>query len=125
MFTRILTTVAFAAMTILPISRAEAHPKLLSATPAVDSRIADAPTTLSLTFNEKITLALSTVTLVDAAQKPVTLDSLHSGKDDAKTLVTKVVGAMAPGRYTVKWTAAGGDGHPMKGEFSFTVDAAK
>lgn len=125
MFSRMLTTVAFAAMTVLPLSRAEAHPKLLSATPAVDSHIANAPTTLSLTFNENITLALSAITLVDAAQKAIKLDSLHSAKDDAKTLVTKVTGAMAPGRYTVKWTAAGGDGHPMKGEFSFTVDAAK
>lgn len=125
MISRVLSTVLFAAMLAAPVSRAEAHPKLVSAIPAVNGHVATAPPLLCLTFNENITLALSTLTLLDAAQRPVTLDSLHLDPKAATTLIAKVTGAMAPGRYTVKWQAAGKDGHPMKGEFTFVVDALK
>lgn len=125
MLSRYSGVMLFAAAMLAPISRASAHPKLLSATPSVNGRVASAPTLLSLTFNETITSALSAVTVVDAAQHAVTLDKVQSDAKDPATLVAKVTGAMPPGRYTVRWQAAGKDGHPMKGEFTFIVDAPK
>ena len=125
MFSRVLSTIMFVAALGAPISRAEAHPKLVSATPAVNSNVATAPTTLSLKFNESITAALSSVTLLDAAQHAVTLAAVRNADKDATTLVAKVTGNVSPGRYTVKWQAAGKDGHPVKGEFTFVVDVPK
>ncbi|MBI3793052.1 MAG: copper resistance protein CopC, partial [Gemmatimonadetes bacterium] len=60
--------VALAALLALPLHNAAAHPRLVKATPAADSRTAVAPTEISLTFNEPLTLALSRITLLDAAQ---------------------------------------------------------
>ena len=125
MFTRIASAVLFAVAMTAPISSASAHPKLLSATPSVDGHVASTPASLSLTFNEAITSALSSLTLLDAAQQSVKLESVHNDAKNAATVIAKISGHMAPGRYTVKWQAAGKDGHPMKGEFSFIVDAAK
>ena len=123
MLSRISGVMLFVAAMLAPISRAYAHPKLLSATPAVNGHVAAAPAMLSLTFNETMTAALSSLTVLDAAKHAVTLDKVQSDAKDPATLVAKVTGAMPPGRYTVRWQAAGKDGHPMKGEFTFVVDA--
>lgn len=118
------TTVAVLTLALaLPLRQAAAHPRLVSSTPASGGHIAAAPVELTLTFNENITLALSKLTLLNAAQKPVLLDTLHSHASDAKTLMAKTATPLTAGRYTVKWQAAGSDGHPMRGEFSFVVDA--
>lgn len=111
----------FLAALALPLSAASAHPKLVSSTPTANASVPTSPTQISATFNEPITLALSKLSLFDASARSVVLDSLSSPTSDGKTLVTKVMGKLAPGRYTVKWQAAGGDGHPMKGEFTFVV----
>jgi copper resistance protein C len=41
-----------------------------------------------------------------------------------KSLVATVDGTLADGRYTVRWQAAGDDGHVQKGEYAFTVKRA-
>ncbi len=120
MRSRLLTWV-FTAALALPVHAASAHPKLVRSTPAANATVASAPTSISATFNEQITLALSKLTLFDAAARAVHLDSLTAAAGDDKTLVARTTAKLAPGRYTVKWQAAGGDGHPMKGEFTFVV----
>jgi len=112
----------FALALVLPAQQASAHPRLIKSTPIADAHVAAAPTEISVTFNEKVTVALSKLFLVDAAQKPVALDSVHSAATEGTTLSAKTTGKLAAGRYTVKWMAAGSDGHPMRGEFSFVVD---
>ncbi len=115
----LVTAVALA----LPLQEASAHPRLVKSTPTANSHLAAAPVEIAVMFNENITLALSKLTLFGAAQKPVILDSLRRNASDEKTLVAKTVTPLTAGRYTVKWQAAGSDGHPMRGEFSFVVDA--
>lgn len=108
---------------VLPFRSAAAHPKLVRALPAAGSQVKTMPSELSVTFNEPLTLALSRLTLLDPAGKPVALDTLQSAPEDAKTLTAKIRGTMPAGRYTVKWQAAGADGHPMRGEYTFVLDA--
>lgn len=109
---------------LLPLHAAFAHPRLLHAVPAADSRVPTAPRELTLTFNESVTAALSRLTLLDAARQPVALDAPQSPPNDGKTLSAHIRGALAAGRYTVKWQAAGADGHPMRGEYTFVVEAS-
>jgi methionine-rich copper-binding protein CopC len=106
---------------LLPLRTAEAHPRLVSAIPAATSKVETAPRELSLTFNEGISVALSRITLVAADGTTIALDSLRASADDPKTLVVRVKGAVAVGRYTVKWQVAGADSHPVRGEFAFEV----
>ena len=108
----------------LPFRSAVAHPRLVRAVPAAGSHVQSAPRELSVTFNEPLTPALSRLTLLDSKLKPVALDTLRAVPGDAKTLTVKVLGSMSAGRYTVKWQAAGADGHPMRGEYTFVLDAA-
>lgn len=107
----------------LPFRTAAAHPRLVRAVPAAESHVQAMPHALSLTFNEDLTIALSRLTLLDPAGQPVALDTVRFAPDDNKTLTAKILGTMPAGRYTVKWQAAGADGHPMRGEYTFVLDA--
>ena len=107
---------------LLPLRSAEAHPRLVRAVPAADSSVT-APRELALTFNEEVTAALSRITLTGADGAAIALDSLRVAAADGKTLMVRVRGPLAPGRYTVKWQVAGDDGHPVRGEFAFVVVA--
>jgi methionine-rich copper-binding protein CopC len=107
----------------LPVRSISAHPRLLRAVPAPESRLATAPREISLAFHEAVVVGLCRLTLLDATRHAVSLDSIRAVRGDAKTLTVKILGTMRPGRYTVKWQAGGVDGHPVRGEFSFVVDA--
>lgn len=122
--TRFTAALLLSLAIIAPARKAVAHPRLVSASPAANGHLAVAPVEISVTFNENLTLALSKLTLLNATRQPVALDSLRSGSGgDSKTFLARTIGTLAAGRYTVKWQAAGSDGHPMRGEFSFVVDA--
>ena len=101
-----------------------AHPKLLSAVPAVNSHVAAVPAAVRLTFQEPLEPALSKITVVHAGQHNVTLSAVTSDSADRKTLLASIKTPMGPGVYSVTWQAAGADGHPMRGTYTFTVDAA-
>lgn len=103
-----------------PLSAARAHPRLMKATPAADSRSAEAPRQVALTFNESLDIALTRVTLLHNGNT-VRTDSLHLAAGDDKTVIASVASPLAPGRYTVRWQVTGDDGHPVRGEFSFEV----
>ena len=107
---------------VLPFRSAAAHPRLVRAVPAAASHVQTMPPALSLTFNEPLTIALSRLTLLDPAGQPVALDSVRFAPEDTKTLTAKILGTTRAGRYTVKWQAAGADGHPMRGEYTFVLD---
>ncbi|MHB0962081.1 MAG: copper resistance CopC family protein [Gemmatimonadaceae bacterium] len=108
---------------VLPVRTASAHPRLLRAVPASESRLAVAPREIALTFHETVVVGLCRLTLLDAARHTVTLDSLRAATGDAKTLTAKIPGTLRPGRYTVNWQAGGADGHPVRGAYSFVVEA--
>ena len=46
---------------------------------------------------------------------------LQLAPGDNKTLTARVTQTLPPGRYTVRWQAAGADGHPVRGEYLFEV----
>lgn len=93
------------------------HAKLLSSSPADKAQLAQAPTSLTLTFSETARLAM--VKLTSAGREiPVPLDK--SAKPAESFSLT--LPALASGSYTVQWSAvASDDGHVTKGSFSFTV----
>lgn len=113
-------SITLLALAVTPLSAAHAHPRLLKATPGADSRSAEAPQQLVLTFNESLDLALTRVTL-ERDEVVVRLDSLRLAVGDDKTVLANVVGTLAPGRYSVKWQVTGDDGHPVRGTFTFEV----
>jgi methionine-rich copper-binding protein CopC len=94
-----------------------AHAKLQSTTPAADAQLQVAPKSLTLSFNEKVRLAVLTLT-VDGKDVPVTLDR----SAPAAAQVTVALPALAAGKYVVQWSVLSvDDGHVSKGTFAFAV----
>ncbi len=120
--TRLFRT-ALTAFVLVPFAVAPAHPKLLSSVPAAGSRAA-APRQLSLTFNETVTPALSRIALTNERQQVIELGAVRADAANDHVLLADVKGAMANGRYTVRWQATGGDSHPLRGSYAFEVTAA-
>lgn len=99
---------------------AAAHASLKSSTPAAGATVTEAPKEITLTFNEKVEEAFSTLTLADVEGKPV---AANKAKVDAANpaILRMQVPALSAGAYTVSWAVAGHDGHRRKGDFKFTV----
>ena len=94
-----------------------AHAHLQSSTPADNAQLTVAPKTLSLNFSEAAQLAVLKL-LAGGKEIAVPLDK------DAKAAqsYTLTLPALAPGSYTVQWTAvAADDGHVTKGTFKFSI----
>jgi copper resistance protein C len=94
-----------------------AHAKLTSSLPADNAQLSEAPKTLTLKFSEAAQLAMLKL-VHDGKEVPVPLDK--SAK--AGQTFTLTMPALAPGKYTVQWSAmAADDGHVTKGSFSFSI----
>ena len=94
-----------------------AHAKLQSTVPAADAQLQVAPKSLTLSFNEKVRLAVLTLT-VDGKDVPVTVDR----NAPAAAQVSVALPALAVGKYVVQWSVLSvDDGHVSKGTFAFAV----
>ena len=110
--------VALVAGLVLGVSTlVQAHAKLEKTEPATNAIVTAAPATVQLYFNEALDVAVTTLAIKGPSDK-VKLVKTHAM---GKSLMASVEGEMADGLYTVQWSTAGDDGHPQKGEFSFTL----
>lgn len=96
-----------------------AHDGLIRSVPAKDAHLAVAPRALRLTFNRAPTLSLVRVVLYGPGDTAVVLAPLRL--DSATTVVADIQGASKAGAYRVTWQITGADGHPVRGEFRFTI----
>ncbi|WP_434561622.1 copper homeostasis periplasmic binding protein CopC [Pseudomonas sp. Z5-35] len=105
---------------------AQAHPKLLSSTPAEGAEGA-APTRIELRFSENLMTKFSGAKLVMtampgmAAHSPMPMAARVSGSDDPKTMVITPNAPLATGTYQVQWRAVSSDTHPITGSVTFKV----
>jgi methionine-rich copper-binding protein CopC len=96
-----------------------AHAKLQRSSPAKDAQLAAPPKALTLTFNEAAQVAVLKLT---SGGKEISIPVDKNAK--ASPSFTFPLPALAPGSYTVQWTAvAAEDGHVTKGSFAFSITA--
>jgi copper resistance protein C len=117
---KILTLSAAGALAtvLLLAGQADAHAKLVSASPAASATVAS-PRAIVLTFSERMTPAFSSFDVVDSAGAAVPVKT--SVSKDGKTITGTPAGALRPGGYTVNWRVASADGHRMTGSTGFVV----
>lgn len=113
-----LFTLAFLNLAPTP---AFAHGDLLRSEPASGERLSLAPDRLRLSFSESVELAFTRLA-VTGPNGPVSLGSLMTDADSSRVLIAAIEGRLTGGQYTVQWQVAGDDGHPVRGEFTFSID---
>ncbi|MCP1457637.1 MULTISPECIES: copper homeostasis periplasmic binding protein CopC [Pseudomonas] len=111
---------------LLVCGLAQAHPKLLSSTPAEGADGA-APAKIELHFSENLMTKFSGAKLMMtempgmAAHSPMPMPAKVSGSDDPKTMVIVPNGPLTAGTYQVQWRAVSSDTHPITGNVTFKV----
>jgi putative copper export protein/methionine-rich copper-binding protein CopC len=100
-----------------------AHVALRSATPAANAQLDVAPRELRLAFTAPVELDFARLTLIGPDGDAVALGQLRNGRGSDSLLVAPIAGELSAGTHTVRWQIAGPDGHPVRGEYSFTITA--
>jgi MYXO-CTERM domain-containing protein len=100
---------------------ASAHDELVATTPVEDATVPAPPTTVTLQFGQAVQ-ALGAQVLVEGP------DGGAASRGDAEvrdaTVVQPVADVVPAGVYRVAWRVIASDGHPLTGEFTFTVAEA-
>ncbi|WP_406741483.1 copper resistance CopC family protein [Acinetobacter haemolyticus] len=100
-------------------SHSFAHTTLLSATPAMNSVITQSPEKITLNFGDEV--MLMNIKLLDAQGKNIPLN--YQVNHDHKKSFDIAIPQLKAGQYTIFWMIMGADGHHMKGEYRFTLQA--
>ena len=98
-----------------------AHMAVSKTMPEADAVLLTSPAEIQVWFTQAPDPAISRLAL-EGASGEIALSKL-TVRDD-RSLHTAVPLTLAAGSYTVRWRAAGDDGHTQRGEFSFSVRAA-
>lgn len=113
-----------AAMLTLIAAPAEAHPKLLSSTPAANATVARS-NRVELRFNERLVAKFSGANIVMTGARgrpPEKLAGVTSRVGaDGKTLIVTTKAPLRAGGYRLDWYAVAADTHRIKGSFAFAV----
>jgi methionine-rich copper-binding protein CopC len=104
---------------------AQAHPKLLSSTPAEGADGA-APEKIELHFSENLTTQFSGAKLVmtempGMAHSPMPMKAKVSAGSDPKSMLITPLAPLPAGTYKVEWRAVSSDTHPITGNVTFKV----
>ena len=94
-----------------------AHTELVSAEPAVGERLTEAPSQITLKFNEPLG-AGSSITLRDAALREISLNSSSANGE----MLMATVDSLETGAYTVEYNVVSADGHAINGSYQFGID---
>jgi hypothetical protein len=93
------------------------HAKLQGSFPANDAQLTVAPKTLTLKFSEAAQLAVLKLS-GNGRDIPLAVDKAAKANETFDIALP----ALAPGKYTVQWSAvAADDGHITKGSFTFSI----
>lgn len=110
---------------LLLSSLAQAHPKLLSSTPAEGADGA-APGKIELHFSENLRTQFSGAKLVmtempGMAHSPMPMKAKVSAGSDPKSMLITPLAPLPAGTYQVQWRAVSSDTHPITGNVTFKV----
>ena len=108
-----------AALLLVTAQLAFAHAHPTQQTPAPNATV-EAPHEVAIDFTEGLEPAFSTLTVIDAAGKPV--NSAKSTVDESnKKHMSVPLGELKTGTYQVEWTAVANDGHRTQGHYLFNA----
>ena len=119
-FTRFITGfVGVMLLAVWPLV-SSAHVHMEKSSPEDGAHLTAAPTTVEVWFSGKIAAEWSTIEVTDTAGQRVDKGKVTNGGDPKHLNVE--LQPLPTGSYEVKLNVISGDGHRVKGSFSFTVE---
>jgi methionine-rich copper-binding protein CopC len=116
-----ILVLAIASLFAFPIA-AFAHGEMVQATPAVDSNVLTAPTEVSIEFDGKLQIIGNTnVNSIEVTDNQGQLISSPTSVVEGNKISTKLQLTDITGLVSVRYRIVSEDGHPVEGDYSFTV----
>jgi len=116
-----ILVLAVASLFAFPIA-AFAHGEMVQATPAVDSNVLTAPTEVSIEFDGKLQIIGNTnVNSIEVTDDQGQLISSPTSVVEGNKISTKLQLTDITGLVSVHFRIVSEDGHPVEGDYSFTV----
>ena len=107
---RVALAALFACVATLAVAApASAHPFVLFTDPALDGAVPDSPESVTLVFNEPVTVTARSVIVTDGTGIPVRLAPAQTTRGDT-VITAAVTESLKPGVYQVRWEATGSTG---------------
>ncbi len=119
-FKRVIVSTAIVIAMCMHVAPVQAHAQLIKAEPARRAVLAEAPTQVRLWFNEEIEGFYTSLTVLDADDKPVTDAKPYVASDDPKSVILPLP-ELPDGKYFVKFRVLSVDGHVVDSSFKYTV----
>jgi methionine-rich copper-binding protein CopC len=98
-----------------------AHSALERSDPKNGVVLKQAPHEIRMWFTEPIKVGLSTFAVRDAAGKQVDKGDLRADEEKPALVHLSLIADLAPGNYTVTWSAVAQDLHVGKGSLTFRI----
>lgn len=125
-FVLLLTVSAALVAVVVSSSPAPATPgvhlQLDRSHPAADTTLA-APGEIRLWFSQVPQASATTVRLIRDGEPVSALGELAQDAGDGKVFAAPIRGTLPAGPYLVSWRTMAADGHVVRGDFTFTVQA--
>lgn len=102
---------------------ARAHAIVKSTSPAGGAVLKQAPTRVSLTFDEKVYLNLGFLRVFGPDGARADAGTIGYGSGDGSVVTVALRGGLHRGTYAVGWRVVSDDGHPVDGVFAFSIGA--
>lgn len=111
--------VLVAASTVALASRPATHASLVSSEPAANSHLATTPSRIRLVFSEPIEGKLSRITLARSGGARFPVPAAGDPRDVHAVIAPS--DSLTPGAYRLEWRIVSADGHPVDGNFAFSI----
>ena len=116
-----ILVLAIASIFAYPVA-AFAHGEMVQATPAVDSNVVTAPTEVSIEFDGKLQIIGNTnVNSIEVTDNQGQVISSPTSVVEGNKISTKLQLTDITGLVSVHFRIVSEDGHPVEGDYSFTV----
>ncbi len=111
--------IVLAALVGGPATSVLAHAEVIEVVPASNSVLPEAPTEITVTFSEPVSLNGGSTEVFDDTGEPV----VSEGRVSDSTVVIELPEQLADGSYVVAWRVISADSHPISGTSVFSVGA--
>ncbi len=120
LITTLATVLLGAGLTLAVATPAQAHDELVSSYPEASSTITGSPAEITLSFSGELIAGMQS-----AAVEVIAPDGQNIATDapsEDGTSITQHLAQNPPaGLFTVRWKVVSSDGHPISGEYTYTV----
>lgn len=120
LITTLATLLLGAGLTLAVATPAQAHDELVSSYPEASSTITGSPAEITLSFSGELIAGMQS-----AAVEVIAPDGQNIATDAPSEDGTSITQHLAPnppaGLFTVRWKVVSSDGHPISGEYTYTV----